>query len=168
MADDAGLLGYVVEFSIGLGGFSGIVVVFAQRSGEWAPVDRFRVANLLQISLTPGFVAFFALGMSSLVNEVLAWKFGSALLALVLVWMLFSVPLRRRQLPTEDGRLVGPNVFIFMTATAALVLTCQVVSLLGGFREQAFAVLFFGLVTMLLLAVVQFVRIILVRPQPLD
>ena len=166
MANDLQLLSSIVEFSIGLGGFSGIVAVFVQRTGDWTAVDRWRVTNLLAVTLTPAFAAFFAMGMARiLVGEEIAWRSGSAFLALVLCLFHYFIPAGRRKLPTEQQHIVSPRAFAFMYGTTLVILAFQAAAAIGLFGSHVFVVFFYGLVTMLLVGALQFMRIILVRPK---
>ena len=71
MNEATDLLSTIVEFSVGLAGFSGVVGIFIHRSGEWLYVDRFRITNLLIMSLTPGFLAFLSLGLIPIADDAI-------------------------------------------------------------------------------------------------
>ena len=166
MTNDLELLSNIVEFSIGLGGFSGIVAVFVQRTGDWTAVDRWRVMNLLMVTLAPAFAAFFAMGITRIVvSEEIAWRSASVFLALMLCMFMYIAPAGRRKLPSDQRDIVGPRIFVFMFGSTLIVLAFQGAAAFGAFGSHVFVVFFYGLVTMLLLGVVQFVRIILVRPK---
>ena len=159
------LLGLIVEFSIGLAGFSGIAGAFIHRTGEWPVVDRFRVSNLLFLSLTPGFLAFIALGLlrSGMTIDAAA-RTSAALFSIAVIVMFNIFPRNRARVPEHDRHIVGLPIFLPMSALLALVLVSQLLVAAGIVISQPFVAFYFGLVALLLGAVVQFARLILVRP----
>jgi len=67
--EPADLLSLVVEVSITITGFSGIVIVLGRRSlGEWSPRDRVQLRALLVSSITP--TAFSGLGLFLLTTDI--------------------------------------------------------------------------------------------------
>ena len=52
-------MGFVIEFSIGLAGFSGIISVLSVNN--WGKLEHYRTLVLLLSSLVPGFAGFSAL-----------------------------------------------------------------------------------------------------------
>jgi len=60
MSNEVEIMGNVVEFSIGLAGFSGVVAAFTYRT-RWGVIETYRLVNLLFAALIPGFTAFVSL-----------------------------------------------------------------------------------------------------------
>jgi len=159
------LLG-ITEFSIGLAGFSGIVAALAHRTGSWVQVDRYRIGNLLFSGLSPGFLAFIALGLlANFELQVNVWKFSSGLLALVLGYGTFVTIYGRRKLPQNERKLISIRVFSAQRAISLVALAFQLLSILGMFPDYIFSIFYFGLIAQLFVATVQFTRIIFVRPK---
>ncbi len=165
----AEMLGDIIEFSIGLAGFSGIVAVYAGRDGRWSPVDRFRSANLISAALIPGFVAFITLGLGIVVDEpAMLWRMASALLGIAVGVTMVPPFTGRRLLPASERRLINPYVFVLLVGGSLLNALVQLVNAAGVVAPPAFAVLYFGLVWQLGVGAIQFARIIFVRPSAAD
>ena len=165
MTDATELLSTVVEFSIGLAGFSGVVGIFIHRSGQWIYVDRFRVTNLLLMSLTPGFLSFITLGLLPIRENAI--QISAALFAATIVLLLTFIPRARARVPASDRPLVGLHIFIPMSLTFVVILILQILIASSVIDEYEFTIYYYSLVVMLLLAVVQFARLILARPENL-
>ena len=165
MSDITDLLSTITEFSIGLAGFSGVIGVFIHGSGGWLEVDRFRITNLLVMSLTPGFLAFLTLGLIQVMDQDSAIRVSAAVFALTIVVLLIVLPRARTKVPEQDQHLVGLHIFVPMSATFVLALVTQSLVAFKAITSGTFTAYYFSLVVMLLLAVFQFARLILARPQ---
>lgn len=155
----------IIEFSIGLAGFSAIVSVFLQRSTNLTDIDRVRVQTLLLLALTPAFIAFILTGTETIVqSSIVAARISSAILAALL--SVFGVYLlkTRASLPKDQVALVSTSVFVFMLVMTVGNALIQTVSAVGYFGALAFTVVYFGLVAILIQGVLQFFRIIIARP----
>jgi hypothetical protein len=162
MSESIELLSTIVEFSIGLAGFSGLVGVFMHRSGQWIYVDKFRITNLLLMSLTPGFLAFISLGLLSITSNAI--EISGAIFAFTVALLLIFIPRARFKVPERDRHLVGPPIFIPMSLTFTVVMITQALVALSVIDSYEFTVYYYSLVGMLILAAVQFARLILARP----
>ena len=162
MSEASDLLSTIVEFSIGLAGFSGIVGIFINRSGQWIYVDRFRVTNLLLMSLTPGFLSFISLGLLPIVDGAI--EISAAIFATTIVLLLTFIPRARSRVPEIDRPLVGLRIFVPMSLTFVVLLILQTLIAVSVIDSYEFTVYYYSLVVMLLLAVIQFARLILARP----
>lgn len=155
----------IIEFSIGLAGFSAIVSVFLQRSTRLADIDRVRVQTLLLLGLTPAFIAFILTGTETIVQSTgLAARIASAVLAVLLAAFTIYLLKSRASLPKDQVGLISSSVFIFMLTTTIVNALIQAMAALGFFGPLAFTVVYFGLVLILFLGVLQFFRIIVARP----
>lgn len=154
-------LGDIVEFSIGLAGFSAVVTAFLHRSRTLAPIDRFRTINLLLLALTPAFLVFLFNGLASLfADTVFVARLSSAVFAVWLACMLLLIFLAKRRLPTEHEAALSNVIFVGMYAIGiAMVIVVGASAVFG--QKYAFSTFYFGLVVMLLFAVVQFIRILI-------
>lgn len=165
MGTSSETLGLVVEFSIGLGGFSAIVSVFLQGSAQLTPLDRFRILNLLSLALAPAFIAFFHIGIEGVLRESdYATRASSSALAACILLFASFIAKRRSALPPDQRALLGSGVYLLMGTAALLNLAAQVFSVAMLEGAASYGVLYFGLVLLLLQAVFQFVRIIVARP----
>jgi hypothetical protein len=125
--DPVGTLILVVEASVALAGFSGVVVALGDRAvGDWSKYERTRLTNLL----TASFVALFlSLGAIALlhagVSDSLTWRLAS------LSWSPIAqgaalVAVRRflRTPETEPGR-PGRTVFLIIQISVSAVVLLQ-------------------------------------------
>ena len=166
MSEITDLLSTITEFSIGLAGFSGVIGIFIRGSGGWLIVDRFRINNLLVMSLTPGFLAFFTMGLIQTIPESLAIRLSAAVFAIAVFLTLVFIPRARKRVPDHHQHLVGLHIFVPMSTTFFLILVTQALIAIGVITNYIFTIYYYALVVMLLLAVFQFVRLILARPEP--
>jgi hypothetical protein len=154
-------LGEIVEFSIGLAGFSAVVTAFLHRSRSLTPIDQFRTINLLLLSLTPAFLAFLFTGMASMSEDmVFVAKFSSVVFAVWLACMLVFIYRAKRRLPPEHEAALSSGIFVGMYAVGTSMVVVLGASAIFA-QKYAFSTFYFGLVVMLLFAVVQFIRILI-------
>ena len=148
-------LGNIVEFSIGLGGFSAIVSAFLQQSGEQlAPVDRFRTMTMLLLALMPAFISFLFIGlMLELFRSDDAVRITSGVFAICIALVVWQNSRSRRALPSSHQQALSTPLVVFMYAGALLNALIQAISA-SGFLEATYTVLYYGLVFVLLQAVV--------------
>jgi len=149
----------LVEASIALAGFAGIVTVLGRRSaGDWSPIDRARLANLLASTLTAFGSALVTLVLlSAHLEPRLVWQASSGLLLAVSGPATFAIARRAALFSREPGP--SPNVLytsvVLLAQGAALALqAANVVHL------QAFWPYFAGLVVDLGIGASQFVRLL--------
>ena len=158
-------LGLLVEFSIGLAGFSAIVSVFLQRSSQLSALDRFRIFNLLLLALLPAFIVFTCIGFESILADLdLAVRISSAVLAGCLLIFVISIPGRLKRLPSDQRELIRTGAFLFLLVAVAGNIIAQTLSSITLEGGVAFGTLFFGLSVILLQGVIQFIWIIIARP----
>jgi hypothetical protein len=153
----------VVEFAIGLAGFSAIVSVFLHSSRELRKVDRHRLSNLLSLSLVPAFAALACMGFELLLGNLdIATRLSSALLALALVAIVGFAFVDRRSIPSDQLTLIRQGLGApFFVGISVINVLAQVGAVIGLIHPLS--TFFFGLIATLLLAAIQFVRIILIR-----
>jgi len=162
MSGSTELLSTIVEFSVGLAGFSGVVGVFIHRSGQWIYVDQFRVTNLLLMSLTPGFLSFISLGLIPISSRAI--EISAGIFAATIALLLTFIPRARSKVPKHDQYLVGARIFLPMSLTFVVIFIMQALVAISVIDRYEFTIYYYSLVLMLLLAVVQFARLILARP----
>jgi hypothetical protein len=156
-------LSIIIEFSIGLAGFSAIVSVFLHGSNELPKIDKHRVTSLLSFALIPGFTALSCIGLELTLQDIdSATRISSGLLSIALTALIAFSIIDRRSMARDQLALTqqGFRASFFITIIAAVVLA-QLCGILGLIESPP--TFFFGLVSILLLGVVQFTRILLLR-----
>ena len=123
MPDPVELLSLIAELSIGLAGFSGVVVAFAGSGRDvWRDDDRFRLLYIVFSSLTPLSYALFSL---SLLSAGVAASLASQIVSLWLVVLFAAASLYfsrdSRRLGTDEQSQIDGVV-------AAVLVSIQVVS----------------------------------------
>ena len=150
-------LGTIVEFSIGLAGFAGIVAALMRNSTE---IIRFRFLNLLTASFVPGFIALIVIGSSyTAIPTHRAALIGSCVLILFIVSFATYALTKLRTLPFgDDGLSKGVLYSFLLLAVSTIILQiCGIIF----FRDYIEAVLYFGLVMVLVMGAVSFVALAL-------
>jgi hypothetical protein len=154
-------LGYIIEFSVGLAGFSAIVSAFIQRAGRLDMADKLRVVTLISMALMPAFVSFTYLGVLPLVDDpgtaVRACSFLFAVSMLVLlIYVQWTMRAVRSERPTAIHQLTAQTMLVvssIFTVTLALMVI--------GWLPPLFVILYFIMIVTLLQAVVMFIRLLL-------
>lgn len=160
MSED--LLGYVIEFSIGLAGFSGVVAVFSGRSHSRIQLELFRLRNLLFGSLIPAVLCFVALGIHRAVpSESLAWKLSLSVSIVFLGGFVAHAIWSRYSMPEEQQQLLQPTAFLIAAAALVVAILVQLGAIAGLLDVDQFDVFYLGLMVILLIAMYQFVRAVL-------
>jgi hypothetical protein len=164
-ADD--VLGLLAEIAVAIAGFSSVVVVFGGRAeGRWSGADRTRLSVLIGGSLS---VLFFAL-LPSVVRllrgaDNAAWGASSALFAVFIVaYTLWVGPQMRGLVGNQPGAL-NPNVARLGLLLMVVALVLQVLNLTGPFHAEPGPYVA-GLVLLLMLSAIQFVRLVFTRIEP--
>lgn len=157
----------LAQVSIALAGFTGVVVVFGGRSGQWHALDRYRIVTILWLSLGPAFLALLPSGLEMLgIRGTALWRLSS------LVFVLFAtgaviVLVRQYRLLDTESRSAQPflmkiiNRFIL----APVFFAAQVFNALGIWFGPDAGAYFVGLLFLLMMAAYAFARTVLVRPR---
>jgi hypothetical protein len=146
----------VVEASLALAGFAGIVSALGRRgAGHWRTDDRNRMIALLEATLLPFASALLALTlMYADVGSV--WRISSAVFALPI--LVSAVVIGRRIWKIRDA----PNFSTSVSYIAAIYLLIAVLVVLQfvNLRFNSFWPYFAGLAVSLCIGVSQFVRLL--------
>ncbi len=155
------LLGYVIELTIGLAGFAGVIAVFSQRTDATLELDRWRLMNLIMSAIGPAFLSFAALGLASWLGDIpRVWQVSSALLASYLAIVVLTASMGRSRIPAAQRALVNNRFFPFgvgFLLITALVQTLSATTLV----RPSFELFYLGLISTLLLGVYVFVQSVL-------
>jgi len=157
MTNEVELLGNVVEFSIGLAGFSGVVAAFTNRS-RWSSLERYRLINLLSCALVPAFTSLIALGLieyppTAFQNQ---WQLPSLVQLILIGGIIYHASVGKSRLPPSQGQLVKKRIYVYLMALLFSVVVVQALGFLGMLKEAAFIGFYYGLVTILIAGVVLF------------
>ena len=162
MGLDTELLGNVIEFSIGLAGFSGVIAVFAGRADDRIRIDLFRLRNLMLGAFAPAFISFATLGFHrALPDTELAWTASLLVSSSSLGGYLFHAIWSRGQMPEQLRRELQNLVFFIITSAMFVILLMQIAVLFGATLMTRFDVLYLGLVFILFVSTYQFIRAVL-------
>jgi hypothetical protein len=147
----------VVEASLALAGFAGIVTALGQRSaGRWRPDDRERIVYLLLATLFPFVSSLLALTLMY-ADVAPVWRVSSAALALFLLVSVVFSGRRTLRARNEPGVSISPSFVAAIYLSAAVIFVLQLANLL---RFNAFWPYFAGLAVALCIGVSYFVRLL--------
>ena len=159
----------IAEISIAFAGFSGLIVAFRRHRGPLTPVERFRLQILLALAFAAMLLAFLPeLLAEAGIAAPRVWVASSAVLG---GWALLFVgwwTLRSRRISRQVPEIFDWFAFARMAAGHALIITLQLLVVLGVVREHAPAAYLAGLIWFLLHAAHQFARMLFVQPRDPD
>lgn len=163
--DPGEALSTAAQVAITLAGFSGIVATFGERgAGDWTALDKFRLRLMLATSSYPTVMALTGLlFLNTDLSVPTTWRVCSALAAATLVIAnLFNARLFRQYLAGALGTTTAGSRWTFLLSGVLGNLT-----LLGLIANAAwlaaFWPFFFAIIVGIVLAMVQFVRLIVLH-----
>lgn len=162
------LLG-IGSIATAISGFTGIVAAFGGRGGQWLPAERFRITNMLVLSLGACLLSFVPLGEELLqIPEQLLWIIASvSLFAFCSFYFVRTIILLRRPSLSRRGVLVEwVRVVYFVCLTLVIVL--QVLNVAGVVLERGPGPFIAGLMFMLIPAGLMFVFLVLTPLSSVD
>ena len=151
------LLTAIIEASVALIGFSGLVVALGRRaSGEWSPVEKIRLINLLAGGVILLACTLLALTLlSSGLSHAVVWTLASvAFTVLVLPLLVWAIS---RSFRVVEDPTVGWTYTIVGGSVVAATAASQVAN---AIFLQEFWPFFLALAVLLILGVTQFVRLL--------
>jgi hypothetical protein len=156
----------IAEISIGLAGFSGLVVVLRKDAGPLNDVQKFRLRILFSLSFG---AMFLSLLPDTLVNlgvpdERLWFASSAAIFAysfLFIAWWIVS----SRRVARFAPEIFNWRAFSTMATGHTIVLLLQLAVMLGFLENRAPGVIALGLIWFLIHAAQQFVRMLFVQPR---
>ena len=160
-------LDLIAELALGLAGFSGVVVALGSSPASWMKVDRLRLAALLAASLGALFLALGAIFFINLgIGLDQSYRISSALMAIHGAAILLTiVPKAWRITRNTTGLTSTYSVAVFIPAVVLLSANTviQAASVMPDQNSNRFGIFLGGLVALLLIGTVQFVRLLFVR-----
>ncbi|MBI3448198.1 MAG: hypothetical protein HY049_04675 [Acidobacteria bacterium] len=157
----------IAEVSATFAGFSGVVAVFGRRAhGEWFPEDRFRLTNMLMMSLGSGLFALVPILEELLhVPDRALFTTASALLgAFSLAYLIVGVA-RTRRLRREHPGALARWAVVVIQASLFLAAALQALNAFGILYNHEAGPYLAGLLLLLVFAGIQFAFLVLVPPR---
>jgi hypothetical protein len=156
----------LAQFAIAQAGFASVVVVLRRKEDQFHPADGFRVFNALVPSIVAGFLALFPIGLHLIgVDEGRTWLAASLLFASVTVFLCLQILLRMKRLPPEARVIISNRVAIANSVTLGLaIVACLVNSTTTLLGPPHGGFYFFGVLALLVMGAVAFVRLVFIRP----
>ena len=156
----------LAQFSLALAGFTGVVIAFGWRGGDWHAADSFRIWRALFTSLGAAFLALVPVAFELLgVEGEALWRWSSGVFALyAIVWASLDAPRHWRLRAVLRGVVPswGPGL---LYTIAAGIFAAQVLNVLGVWYAPQPGVYFLGVLVYLLLPALIFARVPFVRPK---
>lgn len=163
------LLG-IGSIATAISGFAGVVAAFRGRAdGQWLPAERFRITNMLVLSLGACLLSFVPLTeeLLRIPDHVLWTTASSSLFAFCSFYFVRTIILLRRPSLSRRGVLVEwVRVVYFVCLSVAIIL--QVLNVAGVFVERGAGPFIAGLMFMLIPAGLMFVFLVLTPLSSVD
>ena len=163
------LLG-IGSIATAIAGFSGVVAAFGGRTdGKWQPAERFRITNMLVLSLGACLLSFVPLAEELLrIPDQALWIIASvALFAFCSFYYVRTIILLRRPSLSRRGVLVEwVRVVYFVCLSLAIIL--QILNVAGVVVERGPGPFIAGLMFMLIPAGLMFVFLVLTPLSSVD
>src|SRR4051812_20597331 len=156
-------LDVAAQVAVTLAGFAGIVVVFRPQSvHEWLVIDRFRLQILLANSgFALGYSLFGILLLAIDPPPISIWRWCSSMVFVAQIFFFVASSRMGRAVSATDRKSLNRLLFYSMALFATVALVLQVVNVAAWNKFWPFfAAIFFHLIA----AIVQFIRMILLRP----
>ena len=156
----------IAEISIGLAGFSGLVVALRKDAGPLTEVQKYRLRILFSLSFGAMFLSLLpdTLVHLGVPDERLWFASSAAIFAysfLFIVWWLMS----SRRVARVAPEIFDSVAFITMTIGHMIVLLLQLAVMLGLMENREPGVIALGLIWYLINAAQQFVRMLFIQPR---
>jgi hypothetical protein len=150
------------QIAVALAGFAGVVVAF--RSGsvhEWSKIDQFRLQILLRNSAIPFVLSILGMVLSSTaLDEQRLWQVCSILAFVMIVAVGQQISRGIRRLSAAEFRGGGGSPFVFY-GSSVVGIAVTLLQLYNAITLKLFWPFFAAIATLLLLAMLQFVRLVL-------
>lgn len=164
--DPSAALGTAAQVAVTLAGFAGVVVVFGgQLVHQWSRADRFRLRLMLNNSLLALVLSLFGLLLSTTrLSQPTVWRWSSGVAAALVI--LSAVPVVRSFASLGAGELeaAGGSKAVFY-AIASVGISLTVLQIVNAALLRELWPFFAVIVTLILAAMIQFLRLINNRRQ---
>jgi hypothetical protein len=155
----------LAEIALGFAGFTAVVATFTRTPGRWPPVERFRLLVLLLSSLGVLFLALLPLAIAYLgATDASALRLSSGVMAGFTLVGWAPILRAHAALKVHSPDLSAPRLFLSANVGSVANVTAQLLNSLAVIGPS-FGVYFCGLLWLLLVAALQFGRIVFAHPQ---
>jgi hypothetical protein len=153
------------QVGVTLAGFAGVVVAFRSRAvHEWTKVDKFRLRILLVNSSIPFVLSIVAMLLSSAgLNEDKLWQVCSIFAFVTVAFVGQQMSRGFRGFSHEEFLAGGGNQAVFYSS-GVVAIGVTLLQLYNAVALKQFWPFFAAIATQLLLAMLQFVRLVLAQP----
>jgi hypothetical protein len=156
----------IAEISIGLAGFSGLVVALREGSGSLDDIQKYRLRILFSLSFGAMFLSLLPDTLMNFgVQDERVWIGSSAAIftysLLFIAWWIVS----SRRMARIAPEIFNWMAFSTMATGHTIVLLLQLAIVLGFLENRAPGVIALGLIWYLIHAAQQFVRMLFVQPR---
>ena len=156
----------ISEISIGLAGFSGLIVALRKNTGPLTDVQKYRLRILFSLSFGAMFLSLLPDTLVNLgVTDERVWFSSSAAIfaysILFIAWWIKS----SRQVARLVPEIFNWAAFSTMATGHTIILLLQLTVILGFLENRAPGVIALGLIWYLIHAAQQFVRMLFVQPR---
>jgi hypothetical protein len=161
MPDPVATLMILVEASVAMAGFSGVVVVFGRRADrEWSQIERIRLDNLLATSFSVLFLSLAALVLLHADTDPrTTWRIGSAVWSIIATYEIVLNARGTARVSRDDPeRPPAASIVVSLGLTGAFAL----LSIANAVTMSEFWPFLAALVWLFALACYSFTRLLLV------
>lgn len=157
-----GISGVAATFA----GFTGVVAAFGRRAERaWLPEERFRLANLLLLSLGACFLAFLPIVIDSLgLAPSHLWHVAGPVLAIFCAAYAIYVEPRRREVVRSRRSALHPGAVLVIRGCVLGAFSLQLLGVSGVLGARGSGAYVTGLVLLLVPAAIQFTYLVLSSP----
>ena len=159
----------IAEISLGLAGFSGLIVALRKKSGPFTDVQKFRLYVLFGLTFGAMFLSLLPHLLVNLqIPDARLWFDCSiAMISFSLVFSIWMIRAGRRT-ATVAPEIFNWAIFFALTFGHGITILLQFAVIAGIIEDRAPGAFMLGLVWYLLHATFQFVRMLFVLPKNLD
>jgi len=156
----------IAEISIGLAGFSGLVVALRKGSGPLDDIQKYRLRILFSLSFGAMFLSLLpdTLVSFGVPDERLWFASSAAIFAYSFLFIAWWIMSSRRVAPIAP-EIFNWRAFSTMATGHTIVLLLQLAVMLGFLENRAPGVIALGLIWYLIHAAQQFVRMLFIQPR---
>jgi hypothetical protein len=161
-----GLFQTIAEISIGLAGFSGLIVALRRNIGPLTEIQKYRLRVLFALAFGAMFLALLPDLLASFqVPDSRIWFDSSAALfgySLLFTWWWVGPS---RKIASLAPEIFNWRAFYTMATGHVIVLLLQLAVMIGFFEARATGIFGVGLIWYLIHAAQQFVRMLFIQPK---
>ena len=160
MGDSTTALTAIVEFSIGMAGFSGVVAIFVSTKSGWDALRKFRAGNLIVISFMSGFSALCSLVLSNYFQGPILWQASCGVLVVLSVLLVLYAAPRSQKAFAQSIFSIGQPVNTTIWILTFVNLIFQFAGALGLTGYATYGIFATGLIFNLAVAALNFYRLV--------